>query len=87
LTYEDKVEIAAWCRINGPLPLLRPDYHNAQLAVLQFNSNLGPKSAHNAKRLEDFLLWGDKPDATETELRQAMNEMGVSLRRGNPSDE
>jgi hypothetical protein len=86
LTYTDKVDIAAWCRINGPLPILRPDYHAALIAQQLFNTNLSAKSQHLAKKLHDFLLWGNKPDSTETELRRAMSDMGVPLRPGKPTD-
>lgn len=82
LTHEDKIELAAWCRINGPLPILRPDYHSAQLATLLFNSNLSAKSAHHAKKLPDFLLWGDKPDTLEAEIAQALGEMGIARKKG-----
>lgn len=85
MTYTDKADIAAWCRINGPLPILRPDYHAALLAELIHNHDLTEKTRHKAKRLPDFLLWG-RPDSTEADLRHAMSEMGVPLRPGKNTD-
>jgi hypothetical protein len=86
LTYADKVEIAAWCRINGPLPILRHDFHAALIALLIHNQNLTEKTRHHAKKLPDFLLWGNKPESIESDLRRAMSEMGVELRPGKPTD-
>jgi hypothetical protein len=86
LTYADKVEIAAWCRINGPLPILRPDFHAALLAELIHNHDLTPKTKHLAKSRHDFLLWGNKVDTTESDIRRAMSEVGVPLRPGKTTD-
>lgn len=84
MTHEDKVEIAAWCRINGPLPILRPDYHSAQLAELLYAFNRAKSMPE--KRLTDFLLWGDKPDTLESDIAKAMEEMGVPKQKGQSSD-
>jgi hypothetical protein len=82
LSYEDKIELAAWCRINGPLPILRPDYYSAQIAALIFNSNLSAKSAHDARSLDDCLLWGEKPDTLEADIVKAMASAGVAKKKG-----
>jgi hypothetical protein len=73
----------AWCRIHGPLPILRADYHAAQIAALIHNSNLSEKTSHKAKGIADFLLWGDKPDDAEVQITRAMSKLGIKGKRRN----
>jgi hypothetical protein len=83
LSVADKIEIATWCRIHGPLPILRPGYHAALIAAVLHNSTLTQKTQHLAKGVSDFLLWGDKPDTLEDDIVKAMAKMGIAKKKGN----
>lgn len=68
-------QLAEWMAfesVDGPLGNRRADYLFAMLGAVMANSM---RSKGPAKKIEDFLLWPDKPELSESDLMAKINSV------------